>query len=160
MNDQYEVKRCAPNDLSRKDMDRCIAIVIDGDAVDPESAAIELPVATVLAVAYKGREVVGVGAIKRLRIQYAKLVSDNSHFPLPSDMQELGYVAVCVEHRRQGLSHRIVAQLLLTHVGGLFATTPDPFMRRTLAGAGFERKGDEWHGRRGTLSLWVRTQRG
>jgi hypothetical protein len=42
--------------------------------------------------------------------------------------------------------------------GTLFATTDDEFMKKTLSVAGFASKGNEWKGRRGMLSLWLRSQ--
>jgi len=57
-------------------------------------------------------------------------------------------------HRGQHLSTRIVRCLREVNDGRLFATTDDEKMKTVLARAGFEQKGREWMGQRGTLSLW------
>ena len=69
---------------------------------------------------------------------------------------ELGYVAIAPQHRRRGLSHKIVDALVNAMPGSLFATTDDEHMMRTLSGAGFVRRGHEWPGHRGQLSLWLK----
>ena len=50
----------------------------------------------------------------------------------------------------------LVGTLLKSVPGGLFATTDDEHMMKTLSGAGFARRGSEWPGRRGRLSLWLK----
>jgi hypothetical protein len=66
----YDVKACAAADLNEEDRAACVAIIKSGEAVDLESATIELPRASVIAVARRGKEIVGVGAIKRIRTGY------------------------------------------------------------------------------------------
>jgi hypothetical protein len=124
--------------------------------VDPDSAAAELPRAVAVAVARRGDEIVGVGAIKRVRTDYAARRADLSGAPFNPDTPELGYVAVDGNHRSKGLSGRIVAALLSKHNGPLFATTDNQYMKSTLTTAGFVQKGCEWKGGRGTLSLWLK----
>jgi GNAT superfamily N-acetyltransferase len=119
----YDVEACAPSDLSTEELETCAAIIRRGDAVDPDSAGAELPRAQVLAVVRRGDDIVGVGVIKRIRRHYASSIADKSGASFDQDTPELGYVAVDQEHRRHGLSHRIVAKLLLNHEGRLFATT-------------------------------------
>lgn len=152
----YEVRVCRPAELSATELEECIAIIRDGSAVDPRSAAIEVPRATAVALVKVGENVAGVGAIKRLRERYAATISQRSRFTIDVDALELGYVAVHKEHQGQRLSGRIV-EILLTSVqqSALFATTDDDRMKRTLFNAGFEKKGEEWKGERGTLSLWT-----
>jgi predicted GNAT family N-acyltransferase len=155
----YLVEARTPSRLSLKELAICAAIVKRGDAVDPDSAQSELPLAEVLAVASTGKEIVGVGAIKRSRREYALQIAESSGFSFSQDTQELGYVAVESGHRRQGLSGRILAELLSRHERSLFATTSDERMKKTLAKAGFEQKGLEWNGRKGQqLSLWIKSQ--
>jgi len=65
-------------------------------------------------------------------------------------------VARHAEHKRQNLGLRIVASLLSSHEGPLWATTDSKRMKEILAGAHFLRRGGEWPGGRGQLSLWVK----
>lgn len=66
----YTVTSCAPGDLTGPEMDRCLAIIASGEAVDPKSAKGELPRARALAVVRSKDQIVGVGAIKRVRTTY------------------------------------------------------------------------------------------
>lgn len=154
---EYVVQGCVPENLDHAEMAACIAMVKKGEAVDPQSAARELARASLLAVVRKGRQVVGVGAIKRPRPGYAteKIAKPSGH-AFPADTPELGYVAVDPEHRGKHLSPKIVAALLAEHQGPLFATTDCERMKTVLSKAGFLHKGDEWMGKRGQLSLWLK----
>jgi len=155
-NEGYEVKAGAGGNLSKSDIAVCVSIIGQGGAVDANSAKTELPSASVVVVAKRGKEIVGVGAVKRRRVHYAEARAKDSGVPLDPKTLELGYVAVDKKHRQKGLSHRIVAELLSQNEGTLFATTDCAHMKKTLAAAGFVRKGREWKGRRGQLSLWVK----
>jgi len=156
---EYEVTSHSPGDLSDGDLGACIAIIQCGDAVDPESADEELGRSEVIAIAREGANIVGVGAIKRLRTGYASTIASSrkSGSSFDPNTSELGYVAVDAQHRNRGLSHRIVAELLSKHQGRLFATTSNEGVKKTLAGAGFVRKGREWRGQKhNQLSLWIK----
>lgn len=153
---KYAVNAYAPGDLTETERAECIAVIKRGNAVDPVSAAAELPLARVLAVARKGNRIVGVGVIKRIRNNYASGIALKSGASFPSDTPELGYVAVDSGHRGNRLSHRIVAELISMHVGPLFATTSCERMKTTLGKAGFVQKGEEWRGQKAQLSLWTR----
>ena len=156
---EYEVTSHSPGDLADGDLGACIAIIQCGDAVDPESADEELGRSEVMAIARKGANIVGVGAIKRLRTGYASTIASSrkSGWSFDPKTPELGYVAIDAQHRKRGLSHRIVAELLSKHQGRLFATTSNEGMKKTLAGAGFVRKGREWRGQKhNQLSLWIK----
>ncbi len=154
---EYCVESRVPSRLSLKELALCAAIVKRGDAVDPDSAQLELPRAKTLVIASTGKNIVGVGAIKRRRPAYALQTAESSGFSFNQDTQELGYVAIEREHQGQRLSGRIVAELLSRHEGSLFATTSDERMRKTLTRAGFVQKGLGWIGRKGQqLSLWIR----
>jgi predicted GNAT family N-acyltransferase len=153
---KYEVKTYAPSDMTQAELAACIAIISSGDAVDPDSARRNIPRCTALAVVRLGGEIVGIGAIKPIRKGYASEVADRSGFVFSPDTPEIGYVAVDRNHRGQKLSHRIVATLLSDYPSKLFATTDSDFMKMTLKKAGFVQKGNEWMGRRGSLSLWIR----
>jgi len=75
---EYEIKARAPRQVSLRDLRQCIGIVKAGDAVDPESAAVEIPRAQVLALASTGNFIVGVGAIKRRRPEYSSHIAERS----------------------------------------------------------------------------------
>jgi pyrimidine deaminase RibD-like protein len=154
--DEYLVTTCLPSALTSTETTHCIAIVKEGYAVD-HSVETELPMATLLAVARKGTEVVGVGAIKRERKNYATSVAKKCGYAFSSGTLELGYVARSKDHGGHELGPRIVGALLAEHgVAPLWATTDLAAMRHTLAAAGFKQFGKEWKGRRGKLSLWIR----
>ena len=154
--EDYDVETCAPGDLSEADLVTCFAIIRSGDAVNSATMRSDLPRASVLVLARKGDRIVGVGAIKPVRLLYASKIATRSGVPFDSDTAELGYVAVDTGHRGHQLSHRIVAKLLSKHQGPLFATTSVDPMKRTLAKAGFVKQEHEWDGRTGKLSLWLR----
>ena len=153
--ENYDVKACAPDHLSLEELETCIYIIKQGGAVDPDSAEEKLPCAKVLVVARKGDDIVGVGVIKRIRRGYASRIAERSGALFDLDIPELGYVAVDYKHRRQGVSQRIVAELIRNE-GRLFATTSDDYMKKTLTKAGFTQKGHEWGGQRDQLSLWIK----
>jgi predicted GNAT family N-acyltransferase len=151
----YTVRTCKPGELSDEELKACVSIIKDAGAVDVNLE--KLRRAQLLAVARKSNEIVGVGSIKRVRVDYASRIATRSGFPFPVETPELGYVAVSEQHRGQGLSHRLVGVLLAGLQSGLFATTYDERMKKTLAGAGFVQKGGEWSGREHQLSLWLKS---
>lgn len=150
----YAVKTPSPRDVSATEFAACVAVLKTGDAVDWESARDELPRASALAIVWKGKEIVGVGAIKRARHKYAAGIARKSGVEFPPETLELGYVAVSPNHRGHHLSHCIVNALLKQHRGRIFATTYDAYMKNTLTNAGFENKGKEWPGRKHMVSFW------
>jgi hypothetical protein len=150
----YWLGTCAPDDLSNAELTSCVEIVRDGGAV---AISLEkLRKAKMLAFASKSGVIVGVGSIKRDRPGRAADVAHKSGFSFPRETPELGYVAIAPQHRRRGLSHKIVDALVNATPGSLFATTDDEHMMRTLSGAGFVRRGHKWPGHRGQLSLWLK----
>ncbi len=150
----YEIRTPSPKELKPPDFAACVASVKTGDAVNWRSAKDELPRATALAIAWKDKQIVGVGAIKRERPDYAADIAEKSGIAFPPETLELGYVAVAPEHRGHHLSHCIVRALLRQHVGRLFATTYSDYMKSTLTNLGFVNKGREWKGRKYMLSFW------
>jgi hypothetical protein len=152
--EDYDVKLCAPDDLSKTELVACLAIIKAGGAVAVNLEKLES--VKQLAVARKGDQIVGVGAIKQVREGYASDKARKSKVSFSSDTPELGYVAVDAKHQGNHLSDEIVASLLSKQQGSLFATTSNERMKKTLARAGFERKGREWKGRKGQLSLWIK----
>lgn len=152
----YDLKPCAPGDLTAQELKRCIAIIGEGGAVNLATLKRDLPRSSVLAIARHKQEIVAVGAIKPLRKEYAAGIAVKSGFTFPSATLELGYVAVDPAHRGRGLSLQITTLLLSQHTDRLFATTYDDRMKHTLETAGFVKRGREWKGRRHTLSFWER----
>lgn len=151
----YAVEYCSFNKLGEEERATCVDIVTAGGAVKLVYAEAELPLAPVVALVRSGQEIVGVGAIKRIR-PYTASVARYSGYPFNPNTNELGYVAVDDKHENRGLSSRIVTALLSKHDGPLFATTDDDRMKNTLRKAGFQMKGHEWDGDRGCLSLWLK----
>ncbi len=76
-----DVRSCSPSDLSEAELATCVAIIKNGDAVDPASAERELPLATALAIVRRGATIVGVGAIKRVRHKYAAEIAARVESP-------------------------------------------------------------------------------
>ncbi len=152
---RYEVGSCVAADLSDADLDTAAALVKNGGAVRGDTKR-KLQRAIELATATCRGQVVGVGAIKATNESRARSVAQSSQFEFPPETPELGYVVVDDRHKDNGLSLRITAQLLLLKKAAFFATTDDQFMKSTLGKAGFSRKGRDWQGERGQLSLWIR----
>lgn len=153
----YNITAGTPSQVSLKDLSRCIGLVKAGEAVDPDSAAVEIPRAQLLAIPSAGKLIVGVGAIKRRRPGYSLEIADRSGVSFDPNTSELGYVAVDPQNRGQRLSGRIVQELLSHHEGALFATTSSERMEKTLAHAGVVQMGSEWEGRKNQrLSFWIR----
>lgn len=150
------VTTCAGADLNAADLAACVAIVSEGRAVNPASARDELPRSLLVAVVRAEDAIVGVGAIKRARPPYAKKRAKLAGQEFPPETPELGYVAVASAHRGQAWSSKIVDKLLAAHAGPLWATTDDERMKHLLQKAGFVRRGKEWDGKRGRLSLWLK----
>jgi len=97
--DDYQLTICGARDLTAADRARCIAIIREGEAVDPVSAERELPASQRLAIARRGDEIVGVGVIKRKRTGYAARVANKSGHQFDTATPELGYVAVAGDHQ-------------------------------------------------------------
>ena len=155
--DDYQVTACSPKELSDGDLETCMAIVEDGGAVNRNAMRRDLRCSSLLAIVRAGGQIVGVGAIKPVRIQYAAKVARESGVEFPRDTLELGYVAVRQNHQHSGLSRRIATTLVSGYTSHLFATTDEEWMKRTLSRTGFSKKGQEWTGQRGMLSFWERT---
>jgi predicted GNAT family N-acyltransferase len=138
-------------------MDECLSIIREGDAVDLRSARNGLPQAKLVAIAWEGEEIVGVGVVKQKRPTYAGKIAKRSGAPLNTNTNELGYVAVKESERGKKLSRKITEKLLSeTSSDPLFATTSSNRMKKTLKNAGFIQQGREWTGKDGQLSLWTR----
>jgi GNAT superfamily N-acetyltransferase len=154
---EYEIRARVPSKVPVRDLSHCTKIVRIGDAVDPDSASVELPRSEFLVFALAEGLIVGVGAIKRRRPVYARQIAERSGVSFDPNTSELGYVAVEPDHRGQGLSELIVRELLANHPGTLFATTSSERMKRTLTRVGFVERGHTWPGRNGEqLCLWIK----
>ena len=133
--------------LSPEDVIACAALIAEGDAVDPDTAAEHLPRCLFVVVKRDGSQVVGVGAIKGQRSWYAKRIAskEKSGFEFEPHMHELGYVVTKESHRNRGISNEITAKLLLLFQGKpVWATTSNQFMESTLKKNGFTQKGASW----------------
>jgi hypothetical protein len=150
----YQVSTCVPRDLNEADRTASAAIIAEGGAVNAASAAKRLPRGQVLAVARLNGSVVGIGAIKAVRSDYAQKIARRSGTEFPPDTPELGYVAIDANHQGKGLSHLIIQNLVAAHNGPMFATTSNQRMKATLGKGGFEPRGQEWPGDSGPLSFW------
>ena len=153
--DGYRFESSVPSNLSESDMLRCVEIVGSGGAVTKENATRGLERASALVVVRKGADIIAVGAIKRALPSYIAGVGRKAGHPIADGAHELGYVSVDPPHRGQHLSSRIVRTLKENNNGHLFGRTDDGRMKSVLTNAGFQRKGGEWKGERGNLSLWV-----
>jgi len=146
--------------LSPEDVTACAALIAEGDAVDPDTAAEHLPQCLFVVVKRDGSQVVGVGAIKGRRSWYAKRIASKgkSGFEFDPDMHELGYVVTRASHRNRGISKEITAKLLSLFQGEpLWATTSNQFMQSTLKRKGFTQKGSSWKSKKGDdLQLWIK----
>jgi hypothetical protein len=152
----HDVEIFSAGSFPKEDLSPCIELLEQGDAVDPESARVELPRAYLAAILRDGRAIVGVGAIKRKRPRYAAEISAKCGFVLEAHWHELGYVVTAPTHGKRGISKAITAKLLASFLPRpLFATTSSSYMKNTLKGAGFQQKGSEWKGKSGQLSLWL-----
>ncbi len=155
--DPYRVTR--RDGLSDAELQVCLDLLGRGGAVDTERAAKHLPVARVQVVATLDDVIVGVGAIKLPRPGYALKIARDSGHGFDPRMPELGYVTVDRPHRCHQLSSRIVAALLATEHGPLFATTDKDAMKTVLHKNAFVQYGHQWDGNMGCLSLWLRPGR-
>src|SRR5260370_21596383 len=87
--EEYVLKTCAPADLTDAEIEECVSLVSDGGAVPRRFAEPGLRNARVLAVVRQGAVIVAVGAIKRVRNDYAARRAKLSGFSFPSSMREL-----------------------------------------------------------------------
>jgi hypothetical protein len=110
--DHFEVEVCDPTKLTTSDRARIKAILRARGAVNVPSAMSEIPLAPAFALARRDGRIVGVGAIKRPRPDYAKLKQEDAKFTFDTEIAELGYVAIDSDFRGNHLSGRITDQLL------------------------------------------------
>jgi GNAT superfamily N-acetyltransferase len=154
----YEFKAGPLSEYTPEEVKKCLALIGDGGAVNLRTMKRDLPRSQMVVIACWQGELVGVGAIKPVREEYAAGIAAKSGYAFPPDTSELRYVVVEPAHRGHGLSRAITELLLKRHSDPLFATTDSPKMKKTLASAGFRQEGQEWQGDRGILSFWERKQ--
>jgi predicted GNAT family N-acyltransferase len=154
-----EIECCPPTDLSKEEIQACLSVVKEGDAVNLKSATSELPQAMMIAFRREGQNIVAVGVIKQKRPYYASTVAKTSGFVFDENIHELGYVAVTKTHRNRKLSHKITAELLSSFQSRpIFATTSEEAMKKVLEKAAFVKQGKEWQWKKGNrLSLWIKS---
>lgn len=149
-------------DLGREDQRAVAALVKEGGAI-PDSIEQILPR---LARSHRvellrepgTNRIVGAGVLKDPSTNYRcnKFAEAGVTLDGYEDAPELGYIVVAKDRERQGLGERLVRAVADPLTKGCFATTDDPTMFKKLARAGFSRRGQEWQGARGKLSLWTR----
>lgn len=153
--------KCAIADhraLSADEWTEIAAILGEGGAVDVASALTELPRAPILVLAKAEETIVGLGAIKRPRPDYARLKMASSGHDFDPATNELGYVALAPDWKGHGYSGPILDALLDAFQGSLFSTTDSDAMMHMLGERGFQIYGRTWPSGRGLpLSLWMRT---
>lgn len=152
---RYDVKKCRGSDLADAELTACATIVETGGAVTGASKP-KLQRASELTVARCLGDITALGAIKALSANRTASVSRSSGVDVAPTTPEVGYIAVHKDHKGNDLSYRIVSHLLAGKNGPFFSTTDDERMKSVLKKFGFTRRGDEWHGNRGLLSLWIR----
>lgn len=157
--DNYRYRTLAGKSLDDSDLQTCLKILAEEPAVNLQMAEEHLPNSNWVCLTLHKREIVGLGAIKGKRQEYARSVSRKSGHVFPDDMLELGYVAVSTNHRGNHISPRLVGELLAQYADPLFSTTFNDKMISVLESFGFLRKGQDWpsHESPGSLlSLWIK----
>jgi RimJ/RimL family protein N-acetyltransferase len=148
--------------ISPEDVNACVSVLDEGGALtNVQTAADELPHCLFVAVMRdENRQVIGVGAIKDQRPEYAARIASEmkSGYEFDPHMHEFGYVVVKESHQGKGHSAQITEKLLSLLPGKpLFATTSNPRMLATLKKYGFTQKGKTWKSSKGKeLSLWIK----
>jgi hypothetical protein len=119
----YRVAFAGTGELTPAVVERCLVILERGGAVDIPSARRELPLAPLVVLVRHRETVVGLGAIKRIRENYAADKAMKSGAPFDPKTAEFGYVAVDDDHQGHGLSKAIANLLLEKNTETLFGTT-------------------------------------
>jgi hypothetical protein len=156
----FDVVRKTGAELSNEELTCCATILRDGKAVDIDQARRQLPRACAVAILRLEGTVVGLGAVKSPRPNYARQIASDEKSGIAFDpaMHELGYTAVLEQHQGKGGSGQIVGSLLREFPGPLWATTYNEAMKKTLKKHEFKRSGTAWlkKDRMECLSLWIK----
>jgi predicted GNAT family N-acyltransferase len=153
----------SPSDCTPQQLADFEKLVIEAGRVDRQGLAQRIRNASrLLFLSESNGQLVGVGALKRPRLGYRSKVFAKARATAPSDEYriELGWVAVAKSHQGQGLSRRIIGQLVsLAEDENLFATTrADARAMRFAGDYGFRRTGEPYSSDRGyDLVLYLRT---
>lgn len=137
----------------------CIEILKSGAAVSIQSAEVELSMSPYVAlVTNHDEDIVGLGAVKRTREDYAVSTAKKSGFDFVETMAELGYIAVQNQYEGKGIAKAIVGLLLGCCPYELFATTYNARMAKILEKYGFCKRGHTWRNVDNTtdVSLYLR----
>jgi GNAT superfamily N-acetyltransferase len=151
----YTTKHRAGPDLTETELIECMALLDEGDALDLGRVKASLTNSPLVILVRAEGRIVGLGANKGVRSDYADTVIRKSGHVFDRRMQELGYIVTHPDHQRRGIAASILKELLGLHEGPAFATTDKETMRKRLGQLGFERKGQDWQGRNAPLSLWI-----
>jgi GNAT superfamily N-acetyltransferase len=152
----------SPPDCTAEALTDFEKLVIEGAAVDPQGLAQRIRNAfRLLFLRTPDGQLVGVGALKHPRPGYRDRVFANAQATAASDQYpvELGWVVVAKTHQGQGLSTRIVGELLtFAKNEDVFATTrADERVMRYASDHGFEINGKPYPSGRGyDLVLYLR----
>ena len=153
----------SPSDCTPEALADFENLVIEAGTVDPEGLTQRIRDASrLLFLRESNGQLVGVGALKRPRVGYRSKVFAKARATAPSDEYriELGWVAVAKSYQGQGLSRRIIGQLVsLAEDENLFATTrADARAMRFAGDYGFRRTAEPYSSGRGyDLVLYLRT---
>lgn len=109
--EQPTVRTCRPADLGRGEIDAFMRLVSAGGAVRTDRLKHTLQLVEVVVLLSIANKIVGVGAIKSERPRYVEDLCRKSGFEFPTDVRELGYVAVSPAFRGRGFSKLIVSAL-------------------------------------------------
>jgi GNAT superfamily N-acetyltransferase len=152
----------SPSDCTAEALAEFETLVIEGGAVGPQGLTQRVRNAfRLLFLRTLEGQLVGVGALKHPRPGYRDRVFANAQATAASDQYrvELGWVVVAKTHQGQGLSTRIVGELLtFAKNENVFATTrADERVMRYASDHGFEINGKPYPSGRGyDLVLYLR----
>ena len=152
----------SPSDCTAQALAEFETLVIEGGAVDPQGLAQRIRNAfRLLFLRTSDGQLVGAGALKHPRSGYRDRVFANAQATAASGQYrvELGWVVVAKTHQGQGLSTRIVGELLtFAKNENVFATTrADERVMRYASDHGFEINGKPYPSGRGyDLVLYLR----
>jgi GNAT superfamily N-acetyltransferase len=152
----------SPSDCTPQALADFENLVIEAGTVDPQGLTQRIRDASrPLFLRESYGQLVGVGALKHPLLSYRSKVFAKAGTTAPSDEYrvELGWVAVAKLHQGQGLSRRIIGELIsLSENENLFATTrADARAMRFAADYGFKPAGKPYPSGRGyDLILYLR----
>jgi len=152
----------SPSDCSPQAVAEFENLVTKYGTIDPEGLTQRIRDASrLLFLRESNGQLVGVGALKRPQLGYRSKVFAKARATTPPDEYrvELGWVAVAKSHQGQGLSRRIIGQLIsLAENENLFATTrADARAMRLAVDYGFKPAGKPYPSGRGyDLVLYLR----